>query len=236
MWDPRRIKNNHVVENLKNGLSNHLTGQKSNPLIMAKNIVCTLATFDKNSSSRKVVRVLGVDWRNISSLINNKDVFWLNKKVGNQSDSLCDATIQHFVSFWTIETTIFPNAKDITWRRDAIKQYDVHPTHYLQIPHVVDTTLNLSLVFLEDVCFCRYVWMPLFCHYFCWCHISITKFVYIKMKNFMVLMMYPIGQVFRKWVCFFQSLFRFVLIMRRGYTYIINQNRLGFLQMLWHDM
>ncbi len=46
----------------------------------------------------------------------------------------------------------------------------------------------------------------------------------------MSLMMYLIRQVFRKWVCVFQSLFRFVLIMRRGYTYVINQNRLGFLQ------
>jgi hypothetical protein len=68
------------------------------------------------------------------------------------SDSLCDAAIQQIVSFWTIETIISANAKDVTRRRIAIKQFDVHATHYLQIPRVViQQTLNYYLAFLENV-------------------------------------------------------------------------------------
>jgi hypothetical protein len=82
----------------------------------------------------------------------NGDVFWLNKKVERWTDSLCDVAIQQIVSFWTTETTISPNAKDVTRRRIAIKQYDVHATHYLQIPQVViQQTLNYYLAFLENV-------------------------------------------------------------------------------------
>jgi phage regulator Rha-like protein len=68
---------------------------------MAKDIVCIFATSNKSSNSRKVARMLGVDGRNIkrtvenrSSLIDNGNVFWFNKKAEKKSDSLCDATIQ----------------------------------------------------------------------------------------------------------------------------------------------
>jgi hypothetical protein len=41
---------------------------------------------------------------------------------------------RRFVSFWTIKTTISPNAKDAIRKRIVVKQYDGHATHYLQIP------------------------------------------------------------------------------------------------------
>lgn len=56
LQDLGRIKENHfVIENLKCGLSNHLIGHKSSPFVTIKEIVCSLATSDKASSSRKVV-------------------------------------------------------------------------------------------------------------------------------------------------------------------------------------
>jgi hypothetical protein len=55
---------------------------------MAKDIICTLATFDKSNNSRKVAWVLGVDRRNNkgttknqSSLINNGDFFGLIERL-----------------------------------------------------------------------------------------------------------------------------------------------------------
>ncbi len=47
--DPQKIKQNQViVENLKCGLSNHLNGPKTTPIVMAKDIiVCVLTTFTK---------------------------------------------------------------------------------------------------------------------------------------------------------------------------------------------
>jgi len=44
-----------VIENLKCGLTNQLKGQKSSAIVMAKDIVYVLATFDKTSNNRQVV-------------------------------------------------------------------------------------------------------------------------------------------------------------------------------------
>jgi hypothetical protein len=79
---------------------------------------------------------LGVDCRNIKRAIerrhtldNNWDAFWLQRRTRKHVDVLCEATIQQIVAFWTLETTISPNSKDVTWRGSRRKQYDVHVTH-----------------------------------------------------------------------------------------------------------
>jgi predicted transcriptional regulator len=55
LGDPRKLKQNQtIVDNLKSCLFNHLSGQKTTPIVMAKNIVCTLASFSKSCSSRQV--------------------------------------------------------------------------------------------------------------------------------------------------------------------------------------
>ncbi len=105
---------------------------------MAKNIVCIIANFNKSYSSRQVVWVLGVDCKNIKkaikrrcSLETNGDAFWLNKKSKNHGSGLCEATVQQIVVFWTLGTTISPNAKDVTRKRTGVKKYEEHATHYL---------------------------------------------------------------------------------------------------------
>ena len=42
-----------IVDNLKRGLTDHLIGQRSQPLVMAKDIVCALATSQYNATSCK---------------------------------------------------------------------------------------------------------------------------------------------------------------------------------------
>jgi hypothetical protein len=46
-------------------LSSHLVGQKPIKITLAKDIGCILATFQSIGSSREVVKVLGVDRRNV---------------------------------------------------------------------------------------------------------------------------------------------------------------------------
>jgi hypothetical protein len=42
------------------------------------------------------------------------------------------------MDYWTTQTTISPNVKDVTRRRIALKQYDVQATHYLQVLRKLD--------------------------------------------------------------------------------------------------
>jgi hypothetical protein len=109
-------------------------------MVMAKDIVRALATYDKTNNNRQIIQILGVDCRNIKRAIerwhtlnNNGDAFWLQKRTRKQIDVLCEVAVQQIVAFWTSKTTISPNNKDVTWRRTRRKQYEIHATHDLQV-------------------------------------------------------------------------------------------------------
>lgn len=81
-----------VLGNLKDGLISHLVGLYQSKLVMAKDIMCTLATSAHTIESginngRSIARLLGVDKRNIKRgmeqqilLDTQKDVFWLTQR------------------------------------------------------------------------------------------------------------------------------------------------------------
>jgi hypothetical protein len=132
---------------LKDNLKEHLQGVK-NSCIAVKDIVYALAASNKTKNNSRIVQVLGVDWRNLKRTIENRfslycgwNAFWLNnKKIGKHANVMNKVAIQLIVSFWTLETTISPNAKDVTWKRIGVKEYDVCATHYLQV-----SQLNVNL-------------------------------------------------------------------------------------------
>jgi hypothetical protein len=88
--------------------------------------------FNKSCNGRQVTIALGVDHRNIKRayerqryLDTNHDVFWVNKKPRERADGLCEAIIQQIQSFWTSETIVSPNAKDITHKRIGVRGLDM---------------------------------------------------------------------------------------------------------------
>lgn len=71
--DPRKLKQNKIiVNNLKSGLSNHLSGEKTTLIVMAKNIICIIESSNKSYSSKQVAWVLGVEQRNIKKGIKRR--------------------------------------------------------------------------------------------------------------------------------------------------------------------
>ena len=145
-----------VVDNLKGGLTDHLTGQRSQPLVMAKDIVCALATFQYNvTSCREVARVLGVDRRNIKkgivslreSLDHSGDAFWRTYKRAKRADALSTALVELVTTWWTLETTVSPNRKDVTYKRVGVKVKIEHPKHYLQVSEVIHFNISFLLLF-----------------------------------------------------------------------------------------
>jgi hypothetical protein len=61
------------------------------------------------------------------------DVFWLQDKREKHGNALFESTKNLVINWWTIETTISPNHKDVMRRRTAVKMYESHAIHYLQV-------------------------------------------------------------------------------------------------------
>jgi len=61
--------NPKLIDNLRSNLSSHLVSQKSSKTILAKDIICTLATSQSIGSSKEVAKILGVDKKNIKTTI-----------------------------------------------------------------------------------------------------------------------------------------------------------------------
>jgi hypothetical protein len=61
------------------------------------------------------------------------DVFWLQDKTEKHGNALFESTKNLVINWWTIETTISPNHKDVMTRRTRVKMYESHATHYLQV-------------------------------------------------------------------------------------------------------
>jgi hypothetical protein len=84
--DLRIVKQNQsFIDNMKFGIAAHLSGQKPSNIVMAKDILCTLASSATTSSCRGVAGVLRVKWQNIRKGIDRhvqldglKCAFWTN--------------------------------------------------------------------------------------------------------------------------------------------------------------
>jgi hypothetical protein len=55
----------NIIENIKSAVGTHLYGQKPIQIVMAKDILCTLASSSSSSNCRGVASVLGGDKWNI---------------------------------------------------------------------------------------------------------------------------------------------------------------------------
>jgi hypothetical protein len=89
------MQNQEILNNMKFGITNHLVGPKKTQLVVAKNIICMLASGSLIGSSRNVVKVLGVDKRNIRKalercvqmdIVNN--AFWITQKTSRCFNTL----------------------------------------------------------------------------------------------------------------------------------------------------
>jgi hypothetical protein len=121
-------------------LSSHLVGQKPIKITMAKNIVCTLVISQSIWSFREVVKVLGVDRRNVKKATKRRILldtswfaFWTIQQWAKRSNIISKEVKQLVKSWWTTKTKMSHNWKEVTSRWITTKTFEEHPTHYLQI-------------------------------------------------------------------------------------------------------
>lgn len=133
---------NEVIGNIKSGITTHCAGARKSEFLVAKNIVCTFALGQSVGSSTAVAKVLGVDRRIIKKGIERRiqldlqlDAFWINNK-RTRVRSISMVMRETIVEWWTTESTVSPNRKDIARKRVGVRTYEEHPTHYLQVSQV----------------------------------------------------------------------------------------------------
>jgi hypothetical protein len=66
-----------------------------------------------------------------------KDYFWVIHKRKKQFDALPQSMKDIVIQFWTTQTIIFPNPKDVVKRWISIKVDEEHVPHYLQVSQVI---------------------------------------------------------------------------------------------------
>lgn len=138
------VKYEHkVLCNIKAGMTTHCKGAKKDERIVAKDIVCTFAAGPSMGSSRGVAKVLGVDIRNVKKGMERRlqldlsdNAFWVNYKRATRATFISKEMKDVIVDWWVTESTISPNHKDIVRNRIAVKKFEEHATHYLQVSQV----------------------------------------------------------------------------------------------------
>jgi hypothetical protein len=85
----------HIVSSIREGMKEHLVGVKPSKIVIAKDILYTLASSSATRSGRALASVLEVERRNILKardrcqvLDATKDAFWLQNHKKIRSDSL----------------------------------------------------------------------------------------------------------------------------------------------------
>ncbi len=121
-----------------------MVGHQSSKLVLAKDIICTLASFQLVGNSRETMKVLGVDKRNIKKDVERcilletlGSVFWTDFKHTKKSNVLSNHSIELVINWWKPEMIISPNHKDIIKLQVSTIQFEMHLMHYLQVSHVL---------------------------------------------------------------------------------------------------
>jgi hypothetical protein len=133
----------YVLSSVREGVRDHLVGVRQSKFIMAKDILCTLASSSQVGNRRGVAGLLGVDKRNITKgrsrrliLNDGHDAFWLQYKRKICSDSLVEPVKAMVKEWWANETTVSPNRKDIVSFHKGCRDWVLHPTHFFQYSQV----------------------------------------------------------------------------------------------------
>jgi hypothetical protein len=134
---------NSVISSVREGMRDHLVGSKPSKIVMAKDILYTFTSGSQCGSGRGLAGLLGVDRRNIYQAQSKRmvldaglDAFWLQRRRKVRSDSLPEFVKDAVLAWWTEETTISPNRKDVASFHEGLHCWLSHPTHYLQCSQV----------------------------------------------------------------------------------------------------
>jgi hypothetical protein len=134
---------------VREGIKDHLVGVKKSKLIMAKDILCTLASTSKVGSGRGLAGLLDVDRRSISRargrrvlLDAGQVAFWLHYKRKIRCNTLPDHVKVVVQRWWIDETTVSPSQKDVITFHEGIHAMEISPDSFPKV--LTSTTLQFK--------------------------------------------------------------------------------------------
>jgi hypothetical protein len=118
--------------------------------LVRKTTLLEAAVNSDATGVRALSRVLGTNPQNISSAIhrrrtlesNGSSIFKLAER--RKRDGVLSGTRELVIAWWTSETRVSPNKKDVTRKRLGPKMYDQHATHLLLESQVCDLNFFLK--------------------------------------------------------------------------------------------
>lgn len=130
-----------IVQNLKRSL-NCVKGVHSKDELAAKRAALHMLVNTSNDvpiSDSKLAKALDIQPRNLKKHrvdIHATDFKWASGDRKRRTDCLSPSIVQCVSDYWESNSRVSPNKKDICRKRLGRKQYDVHPTHFLELTEV----------------------------------------------------------------------------------------------------
>ncbi|MCO5605311.1 hypothetical protein L7F22_059493 [Adiantum nelumboides] len=87
-------------------------------------------------SDRRVAKALGIQPRNLKKHradIQAKTFKWVGEGLKRRADCLSEEVVHSVIQFWTSNTRVSPNKKDVCRQRISRKTYRFHSSHYLEL-------------------------------------------------------------------------------------------------------
>ena len=112
--------------------------RNSSRAVAAKHMICHLAISLELGSHRSLSKTLGIGRKNIRRILisclldDTSELFWNPPKRARRCDAILVKDRELVIPWWTIESTVFPNRKQIQCLDIGIRLYKNHPTHFLQ--------------------------------------------------------------------------------------------------------
>lgn len=138
---PNQVVSEAIVENMKTSLR-MVKGVESADKLAAKRVALHMvANFagKQQYSNRRLAKALGVQPRNLKKHrvdVQNKTFKWVGKGRKRRADCLSEEVVHSVTQFWTSNTRVSPNKKDVCRQRVSRKNYIFHPSHYLEMTEV----------------------------------------------------------------------------------------------------
>ncbi|MCO5553309.1 hypothetical protein L7F22_006830 [Adiantum nelumboides] len=130
-----------IVENMKTSL-HMVKGVESADKLAAKRVALHMVANNagiQQYNDRRVAKALGIQPRNLKK--HHADIQAKTfKRVGEgrkrRADCLSEEVVHSVIQFWTSNTRVSPNKKNVCRQLISQKNYRVHPSHYLELTEV----------------------------------------------------------------------------------------------------
>ena len=130
-----------IVENMKTSLRMVKGVESADKLATKRVALYMVANYagKQQYNNRRFAKALGVQPRNLKKHrvdVQAKTFKWVGEGRKRRADCLSEEVVHSVTQFWTSNTRVSPNKKDVCRLRVSQRNYIFHPSHYLEMIEV----------------------------------------------------------------------------------------------------